>query len=161
MGKASRKKVRRIEEILGADYHIREFELPTRTVAEAAAAIGCSEAQIAKSVVFRTHSNRPVLVVACGNKRIDTAKVSKLIGERIKKAEPDFVREKSGYSIGGVPPFGHRVHPITLLDKELGGFDEIWAAAGTPNAVFQLTPEDLHRLSGGDFHEVALPLNRE
>ena len=156
MDQVGKEKKRCIKEILGQDYQIREFKSPTRTVAEAAAAIGCSEGQIAKSVMFRTHSNRPVLVVACGYNRVDTTKVSMLVGEEISKAEPDYVREQSGYSIGGVPPFGHKVCPMTLLDKDLEDFDEIWAAAGAPNAVFQLTPGDLKRLSESDFHELAL-----
>ena len=145
----------RIQEILGSDYQVQEFELPTRTVAEAAAAIGCEEAQIAKSLVFRTGSGRSVLVVMCGTNRVDIAKVAVIVGEKITRADPDFVRERSGYAIGGVPPLGHRTLPVTVLDEDLVGFTEIWAAAGAPNAVFRLTPSNLQALTGADFHDVA------
>ena len=145
----------RIQEILGLDYEVQEFELPTRTVAEAAGAIGCEDAQIAKSLVFRSGSGRSVLIVMCGTNRVDTAKVAVIVGEKITRADPDFVRERSGYAIGGVPPLGHRTLPVTVLDQDLLGFSEIWAAAGTPNAVFRLTPSDLQTLTGADFHDVA------
>ena len=113
---AAHRSALRIQEILGSDYEVQEFELPTRTVAEAAAAI---------------------------------------VGEKITRADPDFVRERSGYAIGGVPPLGHRLFPVTVLDQDLSVFNEIWAAAGTPNAVFRLTPSDLQTLTGVDFHDVA------
>ena len=145
----------RIQGIVGLDYEVREFELPTRTVAEAAGAIGCEEAQIAKSLVFCSGSGRSVLVVACGTNRVDTTKVAVIVGDKITRADPDFVRERTGYAIGGVPPLGHRSLPITVLDQDLVIFDEIWAAAGTPNAVFRLTPSDLQTLTGADFHDVA------
>jgi Cys-tRNA(Pro) deacylase len=145
----------RIQEILGSDYEVQEFELPTRTVAEAAAAIGCEDAQIAKSLVFRSGSGRSVLVVMCGTNRVDTAKVAVIVGEKITRADPEFVRERSGYAIGGVPPLGHRTLPVTVLDRDLLGFNEVWAAAGTPNAVFRLTPDDLRALTGAHFHNVA------
>ena len=144
-----------IQEILGSDFKVQEFESPTRTVAEAAAAIGCDDAQIAKSLVFRSESGRSVLVVACGTNRVDTTKVAVIVGEKISRADPDFVREQSGYTIGGVPPLGHRILPITVLDQDLLGFKEIWAAAGTLNAVFCLSPSDLQTLTGADFHDVA------
>jgi Cys-tRNA(Pro) deacylase len=145
----------RIQEILGSDYEVQEFELPTRTVAEAAAAIGCDNAQIAKSLVFRSDSGRSILVVMCGTNRVDTEKVAVIVGEKITQADPEFVRQCSGYAIGGVPPLGHRTLPITVLDQDLLGFSDIWAAAGTPNAVFCLTPSDLQTLTGADFHDVA------
>ena len=145
----------RIQEIVGSDYKVQEFELPTRTVVEAAAAIGCEDAQIAKSLVFRSGSGRSVLIVMCGTNRVDTAKVAVIVGEKITRADPDFVRERSGYAIGGVPPLGHRSHPVTVLDRDLVGFNEVWASAGTPNAVFRLTPGDLRTLTGADFHDVA------
>ena len=145
----------RIQEILGLDYDVQEFELPTRTVAEAAAAIGCKDAQIAKSLVFRSGSGRSVLIVMCGTNRVDTEKVAVIVGEKITRADPVFVRERSGYAIGGVPPVGHRTLPVTVLDQDLLGFNEVWASAGTPSAVFRLTPGDLRTLTGADFHDVA------
>ena len=152
---ATHRSALRIQEILGSDYKVQEFELPTRTVAEAAAAIGCEDAQIAKSLVFRSSSGGSVLVVMCGTNRVDTAKVAVIVGEKITRADPDFVRERSGYAIGGVPPLGHRTLPVTVLDQDLLGFNEIWAAAGTPNTVFRLTPSDLQTLTGANFHDVA------
>ena len=152
---AAHRSARRIQEILGSGYEVQEFGLPTRTVAEAAAAIGCEEAQIAKSLVFRSDSGRPVLVVACGTNRVDTTKVAVIVGEKVTRADPDFVRERSGYAIGGVPPLGHRFPPVTVLDQDLTVFNEIWAAAGTTNSVFRLTPYDLKTLTRADFHDVA------
>ena len=152
---AAHRSALRIQEILGSNYEVQEFELPTRTVSEAAAAIGCEEAQIAKSLVFRSDSDRPVLVVACGTNRVDPIKVAAIVGEKIARADPDFVRERSGYAIGGVPPLGHQSSPVTVLDQDLEVFNEIWAAAGAPNAVFRLTPGNLRTLTGADFHDVA------
>jgi prolyl-tRNA editing enzyme YbaK/EbsC (Cys-tRNA(Pro) deacylase) len=152
---AEHRKALRIQGILGSNYEVLEFELPTRTVEEAAAAIGCEKAQIAKSLVFRLGSDQHVLVVASGINWVDTTKVAVIVGGKISRAEPEFVRERSGYIIGGVPPLGHRFVPVTLLDKNLTAFSEIWAAAGTPNAVFRLTPWDLRNLTGADFHDVA------
>ena len=122
----------------------------TRTASEAAVAVGCDVAQIVKSLVFRaTETSRPVLVIACGANRVDEAVVGALIGEPIGKANANFVRENTGYAIGGVPPIGHAVTPVTLIDEDLLTFDTIWAAAGTPNAVFRLTPDDLRDMTGG------------
>ncbi len=145
----------RVQELLGPSYEVVEFDQSTGTSAEAAAAIGCDVAQIAKSLVFRSAGDRPVLVVASGANRVDEKKVGALIGEKIGRADADFVRRMTGYAIGGVPPVGHAVAPVVLLDADLKGFDTIWAAAGTPNAVFRLTPGDLKRLTGGRFAEIA------
>jgi prolyl-tRNA editing enzyme YbaK/EbsC (Cys-tRNA(Pro) deacylase) len=126
-------------------------ELPesTRTAGDAARAVGCEVAQIAKSLVFRAAtSGRPVLVVASGANRVDEAAVGELIGEPIGKADAGFVREHTGFAIGGVAPIGHVVTPLTLVDEDLLTFDSIWAAAGTPNAVFRLTPAELLDLTG-------------
>src|SRR4029079_18643970 len=122
----------------------------TRTAKEAAVAVGCDVAQIVKSLVFRaTTSGRPVLVIACGANRVDEAAVGTLIGEPIGKAGADFARTNTGFAIGGVAPIGHAVTPVTLVDEDLLAFESIWAAAGTPNAVFCLTPEDLLPMTGG------------
>jgi len=112
-------------------------------------------AQIAKSLVFRTRGGRPVLVVASGSNRVDERKVGAILGERIERAEAEFVRQTTGYAIGGVAPVGHTVAADVLLDADLKAHDTIWAAAGTPNAVFRLTPGDLERLTGGRFVEIA------
>jgi Cys-tRNA(Pro) deacylase len=145
----------RVQALLGQAYQVVEFEERTATSAEAAAAIGCSLAQIAKSLVFRAASGKSVLVVASGANRVDEKKVATAIGEKIGRADPDFVREMTGYAIGGVAPVGHLVAPLVLLDSDLQAFSEIWAAAGTPNAVFKLTPAQLQSLTGGHFADTA------
>ncbi len=136
----------------GLDFEVREFPASTRTSAEAAAAIGCAVAQIAKSLIFRAKdSGRPVLVIASGANRVDEKKVSAAVGEKIGRADAAFVRERTGFAIGGVPPLGHLEAPLVVLDEDLQAFEEIWAAAGTPNAVFRLSPGDLPALAGGSF----------
>jgi prolyl-tRNA editing enzyme YbaK/EbsC (Cys-tRNA(Pro) deacylase) len=127
-------------------------ELPdsTRTSAEAAAAIGCTVAQIAKSVIFKgQNSGQPILVIASGVNRVNTQRLAALIGEPLDKPDADFVREKTGFVIGGVPPVGHSQPITTFVDQDLRQYDEIWAAAGTPRAVFKLTPADLEKMTGG------------
>ncbi len=148
-----RRSARAVQEALdAAGFELEVVELPasTRTAREAAEAIGCSVAQIAKSIVFRAlDSGEPVLVIASGVNRIDETAISALVGEPIGQAKPDFVREATGFVIGGVPPCGH-VRPIsTFLDEDLLALDEIWAAAGTPHAVFRLTSDQLRELTGG------------
>ncbi len=149
---------RRVQEALAArgfDVTVREFPASTRTSAEAAAAIGCEVAQIAKTLVFRTRvSERPVLVIASGANRVDEKAVAALIGEKIGRADADFVRAKTGFAIGGVPPVGHDTALMTVIDRDLLALDEIWAAAGTPNAVFPLAPRDLVALTGGKVADI-------
>jgi prolyl-tRNA editing enzyme YbaK/EbsC (Cys-tRNA(Pro) deacylase) len=152
MRKATSPSALKIQSALGSDFEVLEFAESTRTAEEAAAAIGCTVAQIGKSLIFRTtETSRPVLVVASGINRVDEKKVAHAIGEKITRADADFVRAKTGYSIGGVPPVGHLSPPIVLLDEDLLNFDSIWAAAGTPNAVFRLTPAQLLHLTQGKF----------
>lgn len=145
----------RVQAVLGEGFRVLEFPASTRTAAEAAAAIGCTVGQIAKSILFRAESGRPVLVVACGTNRVDEGKVAARLGEKIGRADAAFVRAATGYAIGGVPPVGHDTAPAVLLDRDLEAFETIWAAAGTPNAVFRLTPADLARLTGAAFADVA------
>ena len=134
----------------------KPFPAGTRTAEDAAAAIGCQVAQIAKSVIFRAaSSDRPVLVIAAGHNRVDEKKIAALLGEGLKRADAAFVRDKTGFAIGGVAPVGHLVEPVTYLDRDLQSHEEIWAAAGTPNTVFRLTPEQLQSLTGADFVAVA------
>ena len=144
---------RKVQEALaafGLGLEIRELGATTRTAAEAAAAIGCGVAQIAKSIIFRaTPSNRPVLVIASGANRVDEIRIETLLGEPLGKADARFVRERTGFVIGGVPPLGHSEAVVTFIDEGLLEFDEIWAAAGTPNAVFRLAAADLPRMTGG------------
>lgn len=134
---------------LQIEAQIVEFPQGTRTAADAAAAIGCHVAQIAKSVVFRAaRSDRAVVVIASGANRVDEAKVAAAVGEPLAKADAAFVRAATGFAIGGVAPLGHLTPVVLLADADLWDLDPIWAAAGTPSAVFRLTAADLHRLPG-------------
>jgi prolyl-tRNA editing enzyme YbaK/EbsC (Cys-tRNA(Pro) deacylase) len=112
--------------------------------------------QIAKSLIFRAmESERPVLAIASGSVRVYERRLSSLLGEDIGRADAAFVREHTGFAIGGVPPVGHRSPPIIFIDETLLGFETIWAAGGTPNAVFRLRPDDLVRLTGGQVAAIA------
>jgi len=138
-------------------FEIRELDQSTRTAVEAAAAVGCEVAQIAKSIVFRgAASGRAILVIASGANRVDEAAVGALLGEPLGKADADFVRRETGFVIGGVPPVGHDRPVVTFIDADLLAFEEIWAAAGTPFAVFRLDPAALADLTGGTVAEIAL-----
>ena len=140
----------KVQAALGDRFAVLEFDASTRTAADAAAAIGCEVAEIAKSLIFHGRtSGRAVLIIASGVDRVDEKKAAAAVGEPIARADADFVREATGFSIGGVPPVGHKTPPIALIDESLMAFAEIWAAAGTPNAVFRLTPADLVEMTGG------------
>jgi prolyl-tRNA editing enzyme YbaK/EbsC (Cys-tRNA(Pro) deacylase) len=130
-----------------------EFPESTRTSAEAAAAIGAEVARIAKSLVFMV-GGMPALVIASGASRVDTAKLARLLGAPVKRADADTVRTATGYPIGGVPPAGHAQALRTVIDRDLMAFATVWAAAGTPNAVFEITPADLERVTGGQVADV-------
>jgi len=139
----------------GIDTRVVEFEQPTRTSADAAAAIGCSVAEIAKSIVFRGQkSGRAIIVVASGDNRISEAKVAESVGEPLLRADGDFVRTATGYAIGGVAPIGHSQPVTLLLDEDLRRFQTIWAAAGTPFSVFPLSPDQLRALTGAEWTDV-------
>ena len=142
-----------MHEFLG--HPVRTFPEGTRTAVDAAAAVGCDVAQIVKSLVFRRASGAPVLVVASGCNRVDEKKVEALLGEPIGKADAAFVREATGFAIGGVPPAGHAQPVETIVDEDLLGYDEVWAAAGTPRDVFRTTPDRLVALTGGRVADVA------
>jgi|TARA_R110002072_G_scaffold517_37_gene3286 prolyl-tRNA editing enzyme YbaK/EbsC (Cys-tRNA(Pro) deacylase) len=158
MGEELKSSAQRVQAALraqGVDLKVREFPAGTRTAQDAATAIGCAVAQIAKSLIFRgKSSDASVLVVASGANQVDEKKVAGLLGEKIGRADAQFVRAKTGFAIGGVPPLGHLEPPRVLLDEELLALGEIWAAAGTPQAVFALRAEDLPRLTGGVFADV-------
>ena len=155
MKPASAPSALKVQAALGERFTVLEFDAGTRTAADAATAVGCTVAEIAKSLVFRAReTGRPVLVVASGVNRVDEKKVAALLGEKIARADADFVREQTGFAIGGVPPVGHAVAPATLIDEDLLQFETIWAAAGTPNAVFKLRPGELVELTGGRVAEV-------
>ena len=155
MKPAENKTARRVQTLLGSAYQVVEFEHSTRSAADAAKAIGCESRQIAKSLVFRQADERPVLIIACGDNRVDEQKAAAVIDNVLYRADADFVKSNSGFSIGGVAPVGHRVPPIAILDHHLEDLDIIWAAAGTPNAVFCLTPKQLAGLTHGTFEDIA------
>jgi len=132
---------------------IRAFPEGTRSAAEAAAAVGCEVAQIAKSIVFRAGS-RPVLAIASGANRVDMAKLAAATGLAVKRADGGWVRDVTGFAIGGVAPLGHLTPPLVLVDQDLAEFDRIWAAAGSPMHVFETTPSELLRISGGRLADI-------
>jgi len=135
---------------VGVECVVREMPASTRSAQDAAQAIGCLVGQIVKSLVFLGKvSRKPYLFLVSGANRVDEKKVAAVLGEEIEKADADFVRQQTGFSIGGVPPLGHEQVIETLVDEDLMVYNEIWAAAGTPNAVFCLTPADLSRISLG------------
>jgi prolyl-tRNA editing enzyme YbaK/EbsC (Cys-tRNA(Pro) deacylase) len=149
---------RRVQEALaakGLDCKVLEMPATTRTAQEAATAIGCRLEQIAKSLVFKTRQTiRPILVIASGKNRVNEKRLAELIGEPVDKADPDFVRERTGFAIGGVPPVAHSQALQTWIDQDLMTLPEIWAAAGTAHAVFALTPADLVKITGGACSQV-------
>jgi len=127
-------------------------ELPdsTRTAREAAQAVGCRVEQIVKSLVFKgQNSNKPLLVVASGSNRVNEQRLSELAGEPIEKADADFVRQRTGFVVGGVPPLGHTEPLEIFIDQDLVQYEQLWAAAGTSHAVFQLSPSELKAMTGG------------
>jgi prolyl-tRNA editing enzyme YbaK/EbsC (Cys-tRNA(Pro) deacylase) len=135
----------------GVQLQVVELPASTRTSAEAAQAVGCQVGQIAKSLVFKTSkTQKPILVITSGANRVDEAKVGARLGEAIGKADADFVRSRTGFVIGGVPPVGHTEALKTFIDEDLLNYQQIWAAAGTPNAVFPLTPTDLIQITQGE-----------
>lgn len=132
------------------------LDAAVRTSQQAADALGIAVGQIAKSVIFRRRSDdAAVLVVTSGDKRVDENKVAALVGP-LGRADAQFVKEKTGFSIGGVAPVAHLSPLVTLVDRELFRFAEIWAAAGHPNGVFRLSPQQLEALTGAPVHDVVV-----
>jgi prolyl-tRNA editing enzyme YbaK/EbsC (Cys-tRNA(Pro) deacylase) len=127
-----------------------EYAQSTRTSQEAAERAGCALGQITKSLIFSgTVSQKPILVLTSGANRVDEKRIAEYAGEPIARAQAEFVRRVTGFAIGGVPPLGHAQDLETYLDEDLMQYSTIWAAAGTPNAIFELTPADLLRMSNG------------
>ena len=148
---SSAQKVQEALEVYGVACKVVEMKQTTRTAQDAAEAVGCQVGQIAKSLVFTgKKSNQPILVIASGPNRVNEKTIRQHIGEPLSMAKAEFVREHTGFAIGGVPPTGH-LNPLkTFIDEDLLQFEEIWAAAGTPHAVFKLTPDELRKISGGE-----------
>ena len=153
---AQHRKAKKVQETLGPDFTVLEFDQPTASAAQAAEAIGCAIGQIAKSLVFTDGEGGPVLVIASGASQVDEAKVSQILGTRIHRADAGFVKRATGFSIGGVPPVGHPSQLTVVLDQTLQDFQEIWAAGGTPTSVFCLTPSQLVSITNGSYYDVAL-----
>jgi prolyl-tRNA editing enzyme YbaK/EbsC (Cys-tRNA(Pro) deacylase) len=134
----------------GITTKIVEFSASTRTAQEAADAIGCTIAQIVKSLIFCTQqTNQPILVLTSGDNRVNEKVIEQLVSEKIKKADADFVRTVTGFAIGGVPPIGHAQKITTFIDEDLLQYEQVWAAAGTPHTVFSLPSSELARVTGG------------
>lgn len=134
----------------GLDLIVKEFPDSTRTAQQAADSIGCQVGQIAKSLIFKGKSSgTPILVIASGKNRVNEKNIATICGEQIERADPNFVLAHTGFAIGGIPPVGHTTPIKPLIDQDLMTYDLIWAAAGTPNAVFQLLPKDLVKITDG------------
>lgn len=141
-------------ESLGLTPEILRFPEGTRTAEQAAAAVGCELGQIVKSLVFLC-DGQPVLALTSGANRVDTARLGELLGGKITRADADGVREATGYAIGGTPPFGHAQPLQAVVDRALLTYDTVWAAAGTPDTVFELTPDELLHASGAQAADFA------
>jgi prolyl-tRNA editing enzyme YbaK/EbsC (Cys-tRNA(Pro) deacylase) len=146
----------RVQAALGPAFTVVEFGESTHTAQEAADAIGCALAQIAKSIIFRTaQSGKAVLVIASGVNKVDEKKIRALLGEKIERASPDFVKEMTGFEVGGVPPLAHAQACTVYLDEDLKAFPTLWAAGGTPNAVFEIGFDELVSRTGAAVADVA------
>jgi prolyl-tRNA editing enzyme YbaK/EbsC (Cys-tRNA(Pro) deacylase) len=139
----------------GHDDTITEVPEGARTAADAAAGIGCTVAQIAKSIVFRA-GNRAVVVITSGANRVDATKVEAVLGEPVKRADADWVRAATGFAIGGVAPLGHIGDPLLVFDRDLLALHPIWAAAGSPSHVFRTEAATLARITGAPVADISL-----
>lgn len=150
------RKVQRYLANNGIESKVRILATSTRTAEEAALALHCSPAQIIKSIIFRTKgSDRPVLVLTCGDRRVSVKKMASLIGEKIGRADAHFVQSKTGFAVGGVPPFAHSEQPVVVIDNSVQRFERVWASAGTAHSMFEIATEALIRLAGGPVADVA------
>ena len=147
---SSAQKVQDALKNLGYDYAVIEFSKSTRTALEAAERVGCEVGQIVKSLIFQGKtSGKPILILTSGANQVDVKRIKVHAEEKIGRAAPAFVRERSGYAIGGIPPLGY-LHPIeTYVDEDLLQYEKVWAAAGTPNAVFEMDANQLEKMTGG------------
>jgi len=144
---------RKVQEALieyAVSSQVVEMPQSTRTADDAARAAGCQVGQIVKSLIFKgKKTQQPILVATSGANRVNEKKMANLISEPLAKADAEFVREKTGFAIGGVPPVGHVQQIRIFIDEDLLQYNEIWAAAGTPRAIFKLTPQELQKITGG------------
>lgn len=152
---SSAQKIQNLLNALGYDYSVIEHAESTRTAQEAADRAGCELGQIVKSLIFRGKtSGKPILVLTSGANRVDEKRISEYAGESIGRADADFVRSVTGFAIGGVPPIGHNEKMETYIDEDFLPYQTIWAAAGTPNAIFELKTEDLQKMTDGKILQV-------
>jgi prolyl-tRNA editing enzyme YbaK/EbsC (Cys-tRNA(Pro) deacylase) len=152
---ASAERVQHALAAAGLDSAVVELAVAARTSQQAADALGIVVGQIAKSLIFRSASGRAVLVIAAGDRRVDESRIAQLLGEPIERATPEFVREHSGFAIGGVAPLAHARPMTSFVDASLRRFDVVWAAGGTPHCVFPIEPADLVRISAATEAEVS------
>jgi len=146
----SAQKIQDLLNLLGYNCTVIEHAESTRTAQEAADRAGCELGQIVKSLIFKgKESNKPILVLTSGANRVDEKRISGYAGEAIGRADADFVRSVTGFAIGGVPPVGHAQIMETYLDEDFLQYQTIWAAAGTPNAIFELKTSDLQKMTSG------------
>ena len=142
-------RVRNALDAHGLEVELQTFPASTRTAEDAATAVGCQVAQIAKSLVFRSvASGEPILIVASGMNRVDLERVGERLGEPLEMADARFVRERTGFAVGGVPPLAHDGSLRIFFDRDLLEFERIWAAAGRPDTVFSVSPQELVRITG-------------
>jgi prolyl-tRNA editing enzyme YbaK/EbsC (Cys-tRNA(Pro) deacylase) len=153
MEKKLKSSAQRIQDTLhkhGLDIIVIEFKETTRTSQEAATAIGCEVGQIAKTLIFKGKTTgKPFCIIASGKNKVDEKKVIHILGEEIEKSDAEFVLKHTSFAIGGVPPLGYEQDIKPLIDEDIMKYSEIWAAAGTPNSVFQLSPSDLLQITHG------------
>ncbi len=148
--KDSSQKIQDLLNQYGLDFKVIEFKELTRTAQEAADVIGCEVGQIAKTLIFKgKSSSRPICVIASGKNRVDEKKIAHYVGEEIEKPDADYVLEHTQFSIGGIPPIGYTFAINPLIDEDLMHYAELWAAAGTPNSVFSLSPQNLLKITNG------------
>ena len=147
---SSAQKVQDALNALGYNYEIIEFEESTRTALEAAERVGCDVGQIVKSLIFQGKiSEKPILILTSGANQVDVKRMKTHADEKIGRADPAFVREWTGYAIGGIPPLGHLKPMDTYIDEDLLQYEKVWAAAGTPNAVFEMDADQLQKMTNG------------
>ncbi len=148
--KSSAKKVQAALKAHNLSCEVVQMKDTTRSAADAARAVGCEVGQIVKSLIFEgENSHQPILVTTSGANRVNEQAIANNVSEPVKMATPDYVRQMTGFAIGGVAPVGHDRPLKIFIDEDLLQYDEIWAAAGTPHAVFKLTPGDLKTITAG------------
>jgi len=154
--KSANERVKRCLDGFGLEFEIRILPAAVRTAKLAAEALGCEVGQIANSLIFRNRADdQAVLIMCAGDRRVDLGKLKQQNGLELGKADAEFVRRQTGFAIGGVPPVAHTLPLRCLLDESLQRHAEIWAAAGTPESVFRMTPAQLHAITGGAWQDLA------